>query len=169
MANNIGVNKSTISREIRRNSVNKNEYNPESASIKTFIRHRDKHKFIKIDNRIQKWIRKLLKLDWSPEQIAGSLKEKKIANITHEAIYQYIYKNKANGGRLYLYLARKMKKYHKRDSIYRARGDIVNKVPISKRPKIVDKKVRASDWEVDCKNRSHSEAQPVNIRKASRS
>jgi len=149
IANNIGVNKSTISREIKRNSVNKNEYNPESASIKTFIRHRDKHKFIKIDNRIQKWIRKLLKLDWSPEQIAGSLKEKKIANITHEAIYQYIYKNKANSGRLYLHLARKIKKYHERDSIYRTRGDIVNKVPISKRPKIVDKKVRIGDWEVD--------------------
>jgi len=42
-----------------------------------------------------------------------------------------------------------MKKYHKKDSIYRTRGDIVNKVPISKRPKIVDKKIRIGDWEVD--------------------
>ena len=79
IANNIGVNKSTISKEIRRNSVNKNEYNPESASIKTFIRDRDKHKLIKIDNKIQKWIRKLLKLDWSPEQIARSLKDEKVS------------------------------------------------------------------------------------------
>ena len=77
IANNIGVNKSTISREIKRNSVNKSNYNPDSASIKAFVRHKNKTKFVKIDKMCEKWIRKFLKLDWSPEQIAGRMKEQK--------------------------------------------------------------------------------------------
>jgi IS30 family transposase len=149
IAKNIGVNKSTISREIKRNSKSKNTYHPDSASIEAFVRHKNKTKFIKIDKTVEKWIRKFLKLDWTPEQISGRLKEKRIANITHEAIYQYIYKNKANGGRLYLHLVRKMKKYQKRDGQYNSRGLIVNRVSISKRPKIVDNKIRIGDWEVD--------------------
>ena len=149
IAKNIGVNKSTISREIKRNSKSKNTYHPDSASIEAFVRHKNKTKFIKIDKTVEKWIRKFLKLDWTPEQISGRLKEQRIASITHEAIYQYIYKNKANGGRLYLHLVRKMKKYQKRDGQYNSRGLIVNRVSISKRPKIVDNKIRIGDWEVD--------------------
>jgi len=149
IANNIGYSKSTISREIKRNSCNKNSYHPDTASVETFVRHKNKTKFVKIDKKCEKYIRKYLKQDWTPEQIAGRLKVQKIVNITHESIYQYIYKNKANGGRLYLHLARKMKKYQKRDAKYNSRGLIANRVPISKRPKIVDKKLRIGDWEVD--------------------
>ena len=149
IARNIGYSKSTISREIRRNSTSKSAYHPDNASIETFVRHRDKTKFIKIDKSIEKWIRKLLKLDWTPEQIAGRLNEQKITKITHEAIYQYIYKNKANGGRLYLLLVHKAKKYNKRSGIYNSRGMILNRVSIHKRPKVVDNKTRIGDWEVD--------------------
>lgn len=149
IANNIGVNKSTISREIRRNSDSRNNYHPDSASIEAFVRHKNKNKFIKINKTCEKYIRKYLKLDYTPEQIAGRLNYKGIVNITHESIYQYIYKNKANGGRLYLYLPRKMKKYQKRDAKYNSRGLIANRISISKRPKIVDKKIRIGDWEVD--------------------
>jgi len=42
-----------------------------------------------------------------------------------------------------------MKKYNKRDAQYNSRGQIPNRVSISKRPKIVDKKLRIGDWEVD--------------------
>jgi len=149
IAKNIGVNKSTISREIKRNSKSKNTYHPDSASIEAFVRHKNKNKYVKIDKTIEKYIRKYLKLDYTPEQIAGRLNYKNIINITHEAIYQYIYKNKASGGRLYLYLVRKMKKYQKRDAQYNSRGLIANRISISKRPKIVDNKTRIGDWEVD--------------------
>jgi len=106
-------------------------------------------KLSKINKSIEKWIRKLLKLDWTPEQIAGRLNEQKIIKITHEAIYQYIYKNKSNGGRLYLLLVHKAKKYNKRSGIYNSRGMILNRVSIHKRPKVVDNKTRIGDWEVD--------------------
>jgi len=144
IANNIGISKSTISREIRRNSIN-SKYNPDEAEVLVFKRHKYKPKYIKLTKLIEKIIRKYLKKKWTPEQISYSLK----LDISHKTIYQYIYTNKANGGRLYKHLARKMKKYNKRDSSYNSRGYIPNRVPISKRPKIVDKKIRVGDWEVD--------------------
>ena len=148
IANNIGYSKSTISREIKRNSVN-NNYHPDSASIETFRRHKNKPKFIKITKIIKKHIHRYLKKDWTPEQVAGYLKLNNIANISHEAIYKYIYKNKKDGGRLYLLLVHKAKKYNKRGGIYNLRGEINNRISINKRPKVVDNKTRIGDWEVD--------------------
>lgn len=148
IAKNIGFHKSTISRELSRNS-NKENYHPDSASIKTFTRHRNKNKFIKITVNVQKYIHRYLKQDWTPEQVAGKLKLDYIADISHEAIYQYIYKNKKAGGRLYLHLPHKLKRYNKRSGVYNSRGMINNRVSISKRPKIVEHKTRIGDWEVD--------------------
>lgn len=149
IANNIGVNKSTISREIKRNSSSKFNYHPDSASIECFSRHKFKNKAIKITPTIEKHIRRYLKFDYSPEQISGRLKLENIVSLSHEAIYQYIYKNKAQGGRLYLNLPFKMKKYQNRSGSYSVRGLITDRVSISKRPKIVDKKQRIGDFEVD--------------------
>ena len=36
--------------------------------------------------------------DWSPEQIAGKLKEDKLIDLHHETIYQYILADKKSGG-----------------------------------------------------------------------
>jgi len=149
IANNIGYNKSTISREIKRNSENKNRYNPDTASIEAFVRHKHKSKFVKINTVVKKHIHKYLKKDWTPEQVASQLKRDNIVDISHEAIYQYIYRNKKAGGRLYLHLPHKLKKYNKRSGIYNSRGVISNRVSIHQRPKIVDKKIRVGDWEVD--------------------
>ena len=148
IANNIGYSKSTISREIKRNSIN-NNYHPDSASIETFTRHKNKPKFIKITKIVKKHINRYLKKDWTPEQVAGYLKLNNIANISHEAIYKYIYKNKKDGGRLYLLLVHKAKRYNKRGGIYNSRGEINNRISINKRPKVVDNKTRIGDWEVD--------------------
>jgi len=148
IANNIGVSKSTISRELKRNNTN-STYQPDEAEREAFKRHRYKNKYIKLTKPIEKYIRKYLKIKWTPEQISNRLKKDKQLSLSHETIYQYIYTNKSNGGRLYLHLARKMKKYNKRDAQYNSRGQIPNRVPISKRPKIVDKKLRIGDWEVD--------------------
>ncbi len=48
-----------------------------------------------------------LKRHWSPEQVSGRLKRHKILNISHQTIYNYIWKNKAIGGKLYKYLKKK--------------------------------------------------------------
>jgi len=69
--------------------------------------------------------------------------------LVHETIYRYIYVNKSNGGRLYKLLRHKNKKYHKRSNNYRARGTLIDRVMIAKRPKIVEKKSRIGDLEID--------------------
>jgi IS30 family transposase len=47
----------------------------------------------------------------SPEQIAAIISEEIGEPISHQAIYNYIGKDKANGGKLYLYLRRKGRRY----------------------------------------------------------
>jgi len=95
-------------------------------------------------------IEEKLKLQWSPEQIAGRLKDsygKKF--ISHEMIYKYIWKNKHCGGSLYKHLRHNGKKYNKRSTNKAGRGFIPGRIDIAMRPAIVDDKSRIGDWEID--------------------
>ena len=148
IANLLGVAESTISRELRRNSID-GIYIPEDAEVLSYKCHSHKHKHIKLTNKVKNYIKKKLKEDWSPEQISGVMKKEKLAWVSHETIYQYIYHNKSCGGKLYLKLRHRNKKYHKRGVEYATRGTIKNRVSIDKRPKIVEKKSRIGDWEID--------------------
>ncbi len=69
--------------------------------------------------------------------------------VSYETIYRYIYYNKSRGGRLYKHLRHKNKKYHNRSNTYRRRGIIIDRVSIDKRPKIVERKNRIGDFEID--------------------
>ena len=64
IARNIGYHKSTISREIKRNSQSKTTYHPDNASVETFVRHKNKNKFIKITKLVKKYIHKYIKNDF---------------------------------------------------------------------------------------------------------
>ena len=55
IANNIRYSKSTVTKEIKRNSSNRNTYHPDTASVEAFVRYRDKHKFITIVDRKSKF------------------------------------------------------------------------------------------------------------------
>ena len=149
IANELGVHPSTISRELRRNNDKVRGYNAELAQIKSTQIERKKRKRLSLTKPIEKYIRAKLKLDWSPEQISGRMKIDIGVSVVHETIYRYIYTNKKNGGRLYKYLRHKNKKYHSRSKDYQARGSIIGRVMIDKRPKIVEKKNRIGDLEID--------------------
>jgi IS30 family transposase len=150
IAEHIGVHPSTISREIRRNwdgCTNRYEYT--TAHFNTKQRHQCKPKYTVINQRVEKYIRIKLKEGWSPEQIAGRMQYEGIGSISHETIYQFVYRNKAKGGRLYKHLRHKHRKYHKRGNSYKQRGIILDRVMIEQRPKIVEKKKRIGDLEID--------------------
>jgi len=150
IAEHIGVHPSTISREIRRNlDPQSDSYDYTTAHINTAKRHKSKTKYTVITQRIENYLREKLKEGWSPEQIAGRMQLEKIGRISHETIYRFIYSNKANKGRLYKYLRHKNKKYHNRSNTYQRRGIIIDRVMIDKRPKIVEKKKRIGDLEID--------------------
>lgn len=143
----LNVHPSTICRELKRNSNEK--YNPEHAQILHFKRQKSKNKRSAISKKIERYIRSKLKEDWSPEQISGRMQLDINKTIHHETIYSFIYANKAKGGKLYKYLRHKNKKYHSRLNDYQRRGTIIDRVMINKRPKIVDKKKRIGDLEID--------------------
>ena len=95
-------------------------------------------------------IEEKLKLQWSPEQISGWLKRKKYKNyVSYETIYQHIWTEKQLGGLLYKELRHSGKKLGKRSKGGARRGCIPGRVDIDERPKIVEKKLRLGDWELD--------------------
>jgi len=149
IAQEVEVHPSTISRELRRNNDLVRGYNAELAQILSTKAEMQKKKRYSLTKPIEKYIRAKLKQDWSPEQISGRMKLDTGVSVVHETIYRYIYSNKKNGGKLYTYLRHKNKKYHCRSNNYMARGTIIDRVMIDKRPKVVEKKNRIGDLEID--------------------
>jgi IS30 family transposase len=141
----IGVNKSTISRELRRNRGRKG-YRPKQAQ--RFAHERQNKTQARIKAEDWRLIESLISLDWSPEQISDYCKGNQIMHISHEWVYQYIYQDKRGGGSLWKHL-RCRKKRRKRYGSYEKRGQIPNRIWIDYRPQAVEDRSRLGDWEAD--------------------
>ena len=148
IANRLGRHPSTISRELRRNKGQRG-YRPKQANELATKRRKSALKQIKLTETVQQWIRTLIKKDLSPQQVVSYLEKKRDVKLHHETVYQFIYRDKANGGELYKHLRIANKPYRKRYGKYDRRGQIVDRVSIDERPKIVDDKSRIGDWEGD--------------------
>jgi IS30 family transposase len=146
IAANIGCHKSTISRELRRNRGLKG-YRPQQADELAYDRQCEAYRS-RISGDTWQQVEQLLRQEWSPQQIAGHLKQQKQPSVSHECIYLYVYADKRRGGTLHQHL-RSQKKQRKRYSGYIRRGQIPNRTSIDKRPKIVADKGRFGDWEAD--------------------
>lgn len=148
IAKELGVDRSTIRREILRNSGKKG-YHYQQAHEKSKKRRSEvPNPNRKMTPQLIVLINKDLRLQWSPVQIAGRLKMKGIL-ISHETIYKYIWWNKRQGGALYKELRHHGKKYNKRSKGTAGRGCIPCRVDIDQRPPIVETKTRFGDWELD--------------------
>ncbi len=69
--------------------------------------------------------------------------------VSHERIYQHIWKDKRSGGKLYKHLRTKGRRYRKRGCLKDKRGMIPGRTDISERPAIVERKERIGDLEID--------------------
>ena len=145
IANELGVHRSTISRELNRNR-GKRGYRPKQAHQMALSRRNKAH--YRFSDETWDQIEHLIRMDWSPEQIVGWLKYRKDIQISHEWIYQYILVDKQNGGDLYRHL-RCQKKRRKRYGSYDRRGKLSNRVSIDQRPAEVETRQRLGHWEVD--------------------
>jgi IS30 family transposase len=151
IADNLSVNKSTIYRELNRNSTKTGSY---SAHLAQEFSQEKKERFSfnrKFSPSMERFIRdKLSNEQWSPEQIAGYCKQNDIAMVSHERIYQFIYQNKGEGGQLYKHLRVASKMYRKRyGSGKNKRSIIKDRVSIDQRPECINNKERIGDWEID--------------------
>ena len=150
IADYINKDKSVICREINRNSDARNgKYDANLAHRKAKRRHTEKHKNKHFTAEIETYVRKYLQEDYSPEQIAGRAALDNLPCVSHESIYQFIWDDKKKGGKLYKHLRNRGKRYRKRSHTKDTRGLLVGRVDIDQRPKIVEKKERIGDLEID--------------------
>lgn len=146
IADQIGVNKSTICRELKRNRGLRG-YRPKQAHRLACARQSQILR-TRISDAIWTGVEKMIREDWSPEQITGHLKDIGEPSVSPEWIYQHIYADKRSGGDLHTRL-RCQKQRRKRYGSIERRGQIKNRVSIEKRPAVVDLRSRVGDWEAD--------------------
>ncbi len=148
IAKQIGVTPATISRELARNRVN-GPYQALAAHQRSGkLRQRQAYKLM---GSLKEDILKRLRERHSPQQISGVLAlESGRKVISHEAIYQFIYRQQpADGQPLTTYLRiRHKKRYRKRGQLEK-RGSIPNRVSIDERPAIVETNREVGHWEGD--------------------
>lgn len=165
--------KSTIGRELKRNSFEGKHYIAIHAQRESDLREQKKaHAKQPLKNAdIYAYVTKHLRMGWSPDQIAGRLKRKHRDDehwyITAETIYRWIYapEQKKAQQPWYEYLRRKQKKRKKQTGRKVHRVQIPDRVSISQRSEEINNREVFGHWEGDTiegkghKNGLHTEVE----------
>ena len=147
----LGVHRSTIYRELRRNKMKPTDrYDGDYAQYRYELRKSQRSRPVKFTKAVEARARAMLvELNYSPEQICGRCRLLGYPMVSHERLYQWIWKDKQKAGDLFWNLRRRGRRHKKRGNKYTERGWVKNRVSISQRPSIVDKRIRFGDLEID--------------------
>lgn len=148
IAREIGCHASSVSRELKRN-VSKRGYRGGMADEKAKQRQSQRRNAKAFTDEQWAHVKHYLRLRLSPEQIMGRLKVEGAFKISHESIYRFVYKDKAQGGDLVSFLRCQKKKRKRYGSGQERRGTLNGRVCISQRDPIVEERSRIGDWEGD--------------------
>ena len=140
----LDVNKSTISRELRRNRTPEG-YQPNQAQRLSEVRRRTSAKRCVCAKTVD-FVEFALSWKWSPEQISG-VAELIGLPVSHEWIYRHVYSDKACGGELYKHLRQGKRRYRRGKG--KKRSPIPDAVSIELRPAIVDERGRLGPIALD--------------------
>lgn len=149
IAEQIGRDKSTVSRELKRNSDHIGYLYPKDAQKKTDIRKARHGTKIDRNNELKRYVLEKLNQRWSPVIIAGRWTiENPEKRIGTEAIYQFIYHPKNKKLELWKLLLRKKRK---RGVIRKQRstGGIMHRVSIHQRPAGIETRELFGHYEAD--------------------
>lgn len=160
IAQQIGVHPSTISRELSRNIAKRGRtagnYVANNAQLKTEHRHQFKPKMVKFTRCMKEQAVKWLTHEkWSPELISAQGHKTGKCPISIEWLYQWIWQSKHGNKRAdkrykrIYQLLKHGKRRRKRGARKDSRGIVHHRVSIEKRPRIVEKRLRPGDIEVD--------------------
>ena len=143
-------NKSTISRELTRNSSKSTKIYLSNQAHKR-AKKRKKQAATKEElkcHKIRNFVKNKLKIGWTPEYIAGELAlNPQNLQISHESIYLYIYKKRPD---LVQYLPRAHKKRFKRvPKSNKKNSRIPNRISIEQRPEKINNRSEFGHWESD--------------------
>jgi len=143
----LSVHKSTIYRELQRNKQQGQPYcHLKAIKLSEKRRSKAKNKFVQFTQHVRNYLYDKLKLGWSPEQISGRLLNQFKIQISFQTIYEYIKNDKAKGGKLFKLLPHRGKKYKYG---YIPKTLIPNRIDITKRPRVINEKLRIGDFEGD--------------------
>jgi len=145
----LGRHRSTIGREIARNSRKDGGYRPYTADEMTRARRRRSRRNRRFTGPDWALVVARLQEEWSPEQISGRLALSGELRISHETIYRYVWDERRHGGALYLHLRGARKKRRKRYGRYDSRGRLAGKRMISERPPGAENRSRVGHLEGD--------------------
>lgn len=161
IANVVGVHPSTISREYRRNIAHggrrTGEYNAQRADLKTRKRHKQKAKLVVFTERMKQWaLKQCTRERWSPALIAEVGHATGKCTVSHEWLYQWICRCKHSRRRedaVYREMWTMLRHANRRSRRGGRKGSrdlqIPERVCITKRPKVVQKRKRLGDIEMD--------------------
>ncbi|MEO8402547.1 MAG: IS30 family transposase [Gammaproteobacteria bacterium] len=148
----LGVNRSTIYREIKRNSFKHwrheiNIYWSNTAHQNYLVRRKRERKIDKNEN-LKNYVHTKLKSGWSPWQIEGRLKLENAGHciISHETIYRYIYSDYGIRNIFYNKLRRKHFWRIKRNA---RKPRVPKELLINNRPDVINQRKEFGHWEGD--------------------
>ena len=145
----LDVHKSTISRELRRNgNRTRRGYLPRHAHLLALARRSGKTGR-RLTPRHWAEVHRLVRLDWSPEQIAGRAEAEGAFRVSPEWIYQHLLHDQRHGGDLHRHLRCRKIRRKRYGKARRVRGAIAGRVGIAERPAVVATRRRLGDWEGD--------------------
>ncbi len=148
----LGRHPSTICRELKRNTYaqcHMYTYYWARQIVKYRKADANQHKYRKLTAELAPVIERLLRCYLSPEQVSGYLKQHHGISLSHETIYQYIYRDVTRHAHLKPFLRQGGKQRRKRYGSGARASCIPNRISITERPQAVEDKVRLGDWECD--------------------
>lgn len=147
----MGRHRSTIHREVERNSIailDRTTYCPTKAQKKRNGRLRMSRRGRQHQDSDYVRVEQLLKKQWSPEQVASTLKKQGEFAISHQTIYRHVRRDWKAGGKLYLQLRHRYKRRKRHYGLER-RGRLQGKRMIDERPAEVEARQQPGHWEID--------------------
>lgn len=148
IARKLGRHHTSLCREINRNR-GLHGYWANKANERAGNRERNGHKRSRLKSHaIRSEVERMLKKGWSPELAAGRLRldHPELPGVCHEAIYQWIYKERRD---LVGYLTRAHLKRRRRWKGSSRKIRIPERVSINKRPSRINKREQPGHWEAD--------------------
>jgi IS30 family transposase len=153
-----GRNHSSLSREMKKNQVN-SCYDPQKANTKATVRRaQSKYQWLKVRETpgLEEYVDHRMKLDWSPELIAGCYRKETGNKLKADTVYKYLYS--AFGQHLCKHL--KYKRYGKRKQRVCTKAvpasHIPNRISINLRPEEIAKRTTFGHYEADTMGRPRS-------------
>jgi IS30 family transposase len=138
----LALHKSTISRELSRKRGPKC-FRPRQACATAAKRSEKTRNAATMLPWVAEQTACLLKVQWSPEHIAGKLP------VSHVTLYQHVYSYKARGGTLSKNLSCQKQKRKRYAGGRDRQGQILHRRPLCDRPSHIESRKQVSHWECD--------------------